>query len=79
MGLCDLGLPTGDGEDRLSARGTEEKQIQEQSDSFKEKRGSPWGGLRGIRLEVGDGDRALLINVVVDYVSVEGQLTGNYL
>lgn len=32
----------------------------------------------GIRLEVGGGDRALLIKVVGDYASVEEQLTGNY-
>lgn len=78
MGLSDSGLPTGNGEDRLSAIGTEEKWLQEQSDSFKEKRGSPEGGLCGIRLEVGGGDRALLIKVVGDYASVEEQLTGNY-
>lgn len=77
MELCDSSLPTGNGEDRLSAEG-EEKWIQEQNDSFKEKRGSPQGGLHGIRLEVGGGDRALLIKVVADYVSVEEQLSGNY-
>lgn len=78
MELCDSGLPTGNGEDRPSAEGTEDKWIQAQNDSFKEKRGSPQGELHGIRLEVGGGDRALLIKVVADYVSVEEQLTGNY-
>lgn len=78
MGLFDSNLPTGNREDRLLAGETEQEQIQEQSDSFKEKRGSPWGGHHGIRLEVGRGDRALLIKVLGDDVSVEEQLTGNY-
>lgn len=31
-----------------------------------------------MRLEVGDGDKTLLINAEGDYVAVEEQLTGNY-
>ena len=78
MGLSDSDLPTGNRKDRLSAGEREEKRIQEQTDSFKETRESPWGRLHGIRLEDGGGDRALLIKAEEDYVSVEEQLTGNY-